>query len=297
MLAVHLDDIAYDQAWARAARPAGSSARPLIRPPDPAIRGTTLTYMAVPSHNAVRRLAHLALRDAHSVLDLTYAAGAFWRDPLPPDLTLTRNNLDPHADADLHVDFTATGLPASSYDLVVYDPPHIADGGPSSIMAARYGTVKGVPALRELIAGGAAEAWRLATVGIIVKVADHSHGSELLALTDWIKAAVPMAPYTVLHTLRPGYFHDGKRRVERVPRNNGATYLVFRRDGSTHRDFEQLYARQMSRLAVVAGRQKLCPMCDMPMPFGRRRDAEVCSVRCRKRAERNRRRQILSEAG
>src|SRR3712207_9308891 len=55
-----------------------------IRPPDPIIRGTTLAYMPIDGHEATRRLVHLAFRDAHTALDLTYAHGGFWREPLPP---------------------------------------------------------------------------------------------------------------------------------------------------------------------------------------------------------------------
>jgi hypothetical protein len=260
----------------------------MIRPPDSAIVGPTLTYMPIGSAEAVRRLVHLAFRDAHTALDLTAAHRGFWRGPCPPGLAIASNNLDPNGAADLHVDFTATGLPDGAYDLVVFDPPHIADGGAASIMAARYGTVKGVPALREMLEDGAREAWRIASVGVLVKVADHSHGSELLLLSDWIKGAVPARPYTVLHTFRPGYLHDGKRRAERVPRNNGATYLAFRKDGHQHRDFDRLYARQdMSRLADP-GEHRRCAICDRQLGE-RRRDAATCSDACRQRARRQRR--------
>lgn len=216
----------------------------VIRPSDPAIVGTTLTYMPIGSRDAVRRLVHLAFRDAHSALDLTYARGAFWRDPQPPGLSVLTNTLDVSIPSDFHRDFTATGFDADAVDLAVYDPPHIADGGTASIMAARYGTVKGTVALRELIQAGAAEAWRISSVGVLVKVADHCHGGELLLLSDWVKQVVPVPPYIVLHTFRPTYLRDGKHTVERVPRSNGAVWLAFRKSGHRHMDFDRLYARQ-----------------------------------------------------
>ena len=216
----------------------------MIRPPDPAISGVTMRYMPIGSGEAVRRLAHLAFRDAHSGLDVTFAHGGFWRDPQPPGLTVTSNNLDPSSAADLHLDFTATGLPDGAYDLVIYDPPHIADGGKAGIMAGRFGTVRGTPALRDMIQAGAREAWRVAAVGVLVKVADHAHQGEHQALTEWVKAVVPTPLYFELHTYRPGFLRDGKHRVCRVPRNNGATYLVFRKAGHRHVDFDRLYARQ-----------------------------------------------------
>ena len=220
----------------------------MIRPPDSAIRGTTMTFMAIESHEAVRRLVHLVFRDALAALDLTFAHGAFWRDPLPPLLDLTTSNRDPASGAGLHLDFTRTGLADGAWDLVVIDPPHVADAGAASIMGARYGTVRGIAALRELIQAGTGEAWRISSVGILVKVADHAHQGEHLALSDWVKASVPVRPYTMLPTVRPIHLRDGKHRTTRVPRSNGATYLAFRKDGHRHRNFDRLYERQQARV-------------------------------------------------
>jgi hypothetical protein len=219
--------------------------RRLTRPPDPAIRGVTTTYMLVRSHEAVRRLIHLVFRDAHTALDLTAGqSDAFWRAPLPPGLHVVTNNLDTQNRADLHLDFRSTGLPDGAYDLVCYDPPHLADGGKTSIMASRYGTVRGTAALRSLIVAGALEAWRVAAVGLLVKLADHAHGGEHHLLADWVKTAILERPYTVLHTFKSVSLEDRKWKAERVPRNNGAVYLAFRKDGHRHRDFDRLYERQ-----------------------------------------------------
>jgi hypothetical protein len=203
-----------------------------------------MTYMPIGSAEATRRLVHLAFRDCHAALDLTYAAGGFWRDPLPPGLTVTTNTLDPSVTTDLHVDFTATGLPDGAFDLVVLDPPHIADAGANGIMGLRYGSIRGVATLRELIEAGCREAWRVASVGVLLKLTDHSHQGELLLLSDWVKSALPVRPYIVLHTFRPTYLRDGKHRVERVPRSNGAMWLACRKSGHRHVDFARLYERQ-----------------------------------------------------
>ena len=226
------------------------SIRP-IRPPDSAIVGTTMTYMGFPprtaSAEACRRLTHLVFRDAHTALDLTYAHRGFWSDPLPPGLTVTSNNLDPDATAELHLDFTATGLPAGAFDFVTYDPPHVADAGADSIIGRRFGTVRGMAALRELIEAGAREAWRVARIGVLVKLADHSHQGQYQLLSDWVKAAIPMQPYTVMHTYRAMNLESRHWKSVRVPRNNGAIYLVFRKDSHRHKDFDAMFARQEAR--------------------------------------------------
>lgn len=236
----------------------------VIRPPDPLVTGLTMLYAPYSSQEACRRLIDLCFRDALTALDLTYSVGGFWGDPLPPGLSVTQNrypgcpsgalsdemradNPLPCACSQLHVDFTSTGLPDASYDLVVYDPPHIADGGEDGIMAGRYGTVKGTEGLQLLIQGGALEAWRLSRVGILVKVADHSHGGRYLQLSRWIEHVIPVAPYTYLHTYRARHLSDPKHQVQRTPRSNGAIYLVFRRSGGAHQDFTRLYERQEQR--------------------------------------------------
>src|SRR5688572_26761287 len=101
----------------------------MIRPPDPAIRGVTLTHMMIENDEAVRRLLHLGFRYAHSCLDLTRGAGGCWSGPLPPGLRLTTNNVDPSSHVDLHVDYRATGVPDGYCGVVLFDPPHTADNG------------------------------------------------------------------------------------------------------------------------------------------------------------------------
>jgi hypothetical protein len=227
-----------------------STVAPAIRPPDPVLEGEPLTFMPVTkprdgSPMAIRWLLHLVFRDAHTALDLTYGAGGFWRDPLPPGLNVTGNNPDPASRADLHLDYTATGLPDGAYDIVCFDPPHTADNGRDGHFAGRYGgTLRGNAALCADVAAGAVEAWRVARVGTLVKVIDACHESKLVVLTDCVKAAVGARPYVVLHTVGRGPIIDPKHRAVRVPRNNGATYLAFRKDGHRHRDFDRLYARQ-----------------------------------------------------
>jgi hypothetical protein len=258
----------------------------LIRPPDAAIDGTTLRIAPYDSAEAARRFIDLAFRDAHTCIDLTYAAGCFWKGPTLPGLDVTTNNINPSSNAALHLDFTATGLPDDAYDLVVYDPPHLADLGADSIMGRRFGTVKGTPGLRLLLTAGMREAWRIARVGILVKLADHSHGGEFLQLSHWVYDELAAELYFSAHTYRPP-LRDGKWRAQRVPRNNGADWLIFRKDGGKHHDFDQRYQRQQaSRLASI-GDVRRCAMCDSPIS-SRRADAATCSATCRQKMHRQR---------
>jgi hypothetical protein len=219
----------------------------MIRPSDPEVTTPTLAFMPVGSAEAVRRIMDLAYRDCHSVLDLTWGGGARGGPPPPPDVVITTNNLDPLSGSNLHRDFRHTGLPDRHHDLVIYDPPHLADGGTRGVMASRYATVKGGRALRDLVYAGAREAARVARVGVLAKVADHAHGGRWLDLSAWVVEAIHLhslhSLYFVLHTYRAPLV-DPKWKVQRVPRSNGATYLAFRFGDGKHVDFERLYARQ-----------------------------------------------------
>ena len=250
-----------------------------IRPRDPKVIGLTTTHMPIPPADVIRRLLQLAFRDAHTVLDLTYAAGCFWRDPLPPEIMLTTSNIDPSADTDLHLDFTATGLPDGAYDVVVIDPPHNPDAGVSSFMRARYGTAQGTDGLKRLIEDGVQEALRISRRGVIVKVQDQAHGSEFIEETEWVRHALAMPLYFKLEQLgRPTLGHGRRKLHQRVPYKGASTYLVFRKDGHKHRDFDQEYLRQQRARCVICN----------ALLLDRRRQATTCSPACRQKAYRRR---------
>lgn len=263
------------------------TATPRIRPPDPKVDGETTRYGEYSSAEATRRYIDLAYRDCHTALDLTHGAGRFWERPYPPGLTVITNNRDPRSPADLHLDFTNTGLVDQSYDLVIYDPPHVADLGATSFYLGRYGSARSSADLFRLVTAGVREAWRLAAVGVLVKVADSNHGGVFLELSRWVADELDASPYFVAHTVRPSATKDPKHKVQRVPKNNGAVYLIYRKDGARHLDFDRRYARQMSRLAPLLSVRR-CAKCDNPIGAGRRSDATTCSDRCRQRLRRQR---------
>lgn len=266
------------------------TARPQLRPPDPAFgSGLPPRTGRYSSAQAMRLLAHCYFRDCWSALDLTFGSGLFWKSPVPPGLTITTNNLDPSSRADLHLDFTDTGLPDGSYDLAVYDPPHLADLGAASFMRARFGTARS-EGFRAMIEGGALEAWRIARVGILVKLADGPHGGRYQQLTRWVEGVIPVPPVFELHAIgRPTPRSAGE--ISRVPRGNDASWLVFRRDGHGGRypDFIRQDERQAALQVARERLAKRCVMCNAAIG-DRRRDVTTCSPACRQRAYRERER-------
>lgn len=256
----------------------------MIRPPDPRVPETPLRLGAYSSAQASRILLHCFFRDAHDAIDLTHGAGQFWKPPYPPGLTIITNNIDPATPTDFHVDFTSTGLPDAAYGVAIYDPPHLPHLAPTSFMAQRYGTVRSSAGFQSMIEAGALEAWRISSVGLIVKLADFPNGGAYLPLTSWATEALGVAPCYVMHTVgRPSPRPKGE--LGRVPRNNGADWLVFRKDGRRYPDFVRLYERQQA-LQIDSGVR--CSICNGPI-VGRRVVATTCSDACRQRSYRLRR--------
>lgn len=130
----------------------------------------------------IRAAATLWIKPDDVVVDVTYGRGKFWTDYRPVGL-ITH---DLGADG---VDFRHLPEADSSVDVVVFDPPYIAQGGRDTSTLPdfldRYGLVD-VPAtsgeLLDLIAAGIVEAARvLAPQGrLLVKCMDYITGGELI---------------------------------------------------------------------------------------------------------------------
>jgi hypothetical protein len=264
----------------------------LIRPPDPMVDlGKTVRIGRYSSAAATRILLDAFFRDTDTCIDLTWGQnGGCWKGPLPPGLTLVTNNIDPKALTDHHVDFTATGFADRIYGVPLIDPPHLPYLAPTSFMAKRYGTASSRTALWTTIQAGVLEAWRIADVGIIVKLTDFPNGGAFLQLTSWAKDALGVMPCYVMHTHgRPSPRREDE--VAELPRNNGADWLVFRRDGgpdvSRYPTFSKRYTRQeASRLAALR-KARRCAICDRSIG-DRRNGALTCSLACRKALSRRR---------
>lgn len=130
--------------------------------------------------------AQLWINDDDRVLDMTYGRGLFWTDYRPR--RLFTNDLSLESEAEFHHDFR--DFPAwsdGSFNVVVFDPPYIAQGGRDAStvpdMLDRYGLVdvpKTVAEVDDLIRAGMVEAVRLMGNGarLLVKCMDYVNGGE-----------------------------------------------------------------------------------------------------------------------
>jgi hypothetical protein len=188
-----------------------------------------------PTAVIIAKILRTSFRNAETAIDLTPGRGCFWRRDVPITVTVKRSTHDfrclPYAD--------------NSFDVALLDPPHVADAGADSIMGSRFGTFKQAdlePAVRQ----GTREAWRVAR-GVIVKVTDHVHGQRYVLESDWVRDALDwQPPYEVVHQVRDRALVDPRWRVPQLSaRNNGSTYLIFRKDGDRHVRERVAHARSL----------------------------------------------------
>jgi hypothetical protein len=185
------------------------------------------------SADIVAELLDVAFPDAKDAVDMTHGRGGFWNGH--SRVEVTKHDLDPQLAPHGAMDFCDMRYGDKSFDVALFDPPHVADAGARSIMGLRFGSAKG-NALEDLIRIGAAEAWRISHLGIVVKVCDHVHGQKYVMESDWVRAALEWrAPYEVVFQTRKQPLTDPKWKIPQLSaRSNGAMYLAFRHGDQRH---------------------------------------------------------------
>ena len=145
------------------------------------VRGTVQSVVQSQRNGPlIAAAAVLWIGDTDRVLDVTYGKGNFWTDYRP-------EHLETHDIAIDGVDFRSLPEATDSFDVVVFDPPYIAQGGRDTstipdFMDA-YGLVevpKNVTELNLLIWGGMVEARRVLAPGgrLLVKCMDYINGGR-----------------------------------------------------------------------------------------------------------------------
>lgn len=175
----------------------------------------------VPTADIVAGIITTAFPDAVTAIDLTPGHGRFWN--AEPALCVHRSTDD----------FREVLFLDRTFDLSLYDPPHVADGGQNGVMSTRYGTYRNDD-LEVVVRQGVREAWRVARLGAVVKVTDGIHAQRFVRMSGWIYDELG-EPYDVVHQVRAHNFADPKWKGVYSARNNGASYLIFRRGDQRHK--------------------------------------------------------------
>lgn len=188
----------------------------------------------MPTHVIVDRMLLTFFPEAQDALDVTYGSGAFWSGFARLDLIA--HDLDPARAPHGEMDCRVLKYGDASFDVVLFDPPHLADAGEDSVMGGRFGTVASQEQLDNLIVDGVREAWRVCHMGMIVKVTNHVHGRVFQNEVDVVAEALgwnqPL--YDQVHQIRERAFIDPTWGQQRSAYNNGSTYLVYKKDSQVH---------------------------------------------------------------
>jgi hypothetical protein len=183
----------------------------------------------LPTPIIIAQILRVFFPNAQTALDMTGGDGGFWDGS--ELLEVTRLVVDPARSAGETEDFRSLPhIADDAHDVTLFDPPHIADANPDSIMAQRFGTMREHD-LKQAIQDGCREAWRIGRLGTVVKVTDHVHSGRYLLESDWVREAIGQKPFDEVYQVRPGAMIDPKWEEQLSAYNNGSTYLIFRKDG------------------------------------------------------------------
>jgi hypothetical protein len=186
----------------------------------------------LPTPIIVAQILRVYFPDAETAFDATGGDGGFWDGSEPVQVTALY--VDPARSNGGPGDFRHLAYVDGSFDVALIDPPHLADGGRDSIMTQRFGTYEDAE-LEDVIRDGCREAWRVARLGIIVKVTDHVHGQRYVLESDWVRSAIGEEPFDEVYQVRTDAVIDPKWEEQLSAYNNGSTYLIFRHDGPLHK--------------------------------------------------------------
>lgn len=190
-------------------------------------------------------ILNILFPDARTVLDSTYGKGVFWKKRERTRVSVVGLDLDPSSRASVRGDFTALPFSDQSFDVVAFDPPYQWDVSKKnpSIMGKRFGSYESEADALNAVMSGTREAWRVARLGIVVKVQNHIHGNRFIPMTDWVRwgffdeySDEYVSLYDEVMVKRPGVkVIDPKWREQLSVYRNHATFMIFRKGSQTHK--------------------------------------------------------------
>ena len=182
----------------------------------------------------VGRIIDVLFPDAESVIDATYGNGQFWTGSRRSVVGMDRN---PARARDVCGDFTRLPFRTGAADLVVFDPPYITNPSKAGTcqMADRFGAYPSLLAMQASVEAGCREAWRVARLGVLIKVQDQIRGARWVEMTEWVRQAIGQPPYQRIDAIRNAPKIRGANWTDQLSAyGNGATYLAFRHGDQRH---------------------------------------------------------------
>jgi hypothetical protein len=188
------------------------------------------------SDRTLAKMLGVLYPDAETILDATWGSGKFWTGPLPSGVRVIGADLDPARARDVVADFTQLPFGPGAVDLVVYDPPFISDVSKTNpgVIGRRFSSYASDAEARRIVQAGAAEAWRVARVGVIAKCQIHTHGSLTIDMEGWLREAVPSPIFGRVEQLRRSKIVAPNWGEQLSVRSNSSTFLAFRKGSQRH---------------------------------------------------------------
>ena len=186
------------------------------------------------SADAVESILGVCFPDLHGhILDTTYGHGSFWAGSSRKVIGV---DIDPSRARDVCADFNCLPFPADAVDVTVFDPPYQSDmgRGKPSIMGSRFGHAQSITDILDAVSGGCREAWRVARLGIIVKVQDYIHGGKAVWMSERVREAIGQPPYDVLYLQQRNKMIDPKWTDQLSIWRNHSTFWVYRKGSQSH---------------------------------------------------------------
>lgn len=187
------------------------------------------------SAQTVAKMLRVLFPDVVTVLDATWGTGKFWGAP-GDHLSVMGLDISPHGRPDVLGDFTRLPFRDGAVDVVVFDPPfisHASKAGTSKV-DRRFGSYRSEAEALATVQAGACEAWRVARLGVIVKVQNHIHASVYVDMEAWVRDALAMPVYGHVEQVRPSKIIAPTWSDQLSVWSNSSTFLAFRRGSQMH---------------------------------------------------------------
>lgn len=186
------------------------------------------------SAQTVAKMLRVLFPDGKTILDMTYGNGGFWRGV--PWANVTGIDIIPDKARDVCADFRHLPFADRSFDVTIFDPPYLSDVSKKNpgIVGRRFGSFNNQSDTWQSVVSGMQEAWRVARIGVIVKVQQHIHASLFVDMQAWVRASLPVPPYGQVEQIRPVKLTDPKWTEQLSIWGNSATFLAFRHGDQRH---------------------------------------------------------------
>jgi hypothetical protein len=186
------------------------------------------------SAQTVAKMLRVLFPDATTALDMTYGSGNFWKGA--PSFSVVGIDIDPDRARDVCADFTQLPFAADTFDVAIFDPPYLADVSVKNpgIVGRRFGSYARQVHVHAAVRRGMREAWRVARIGVIVKVQIHTHASLLVDMEGWVRESIGAPLYGRVEQVRPVKLTDPKWTDQLSVWSNSATFLAYRKGDQRH---------------------------------------------------------------